>query len=87
MLFVNKVVGTKGLFATNSIEDYLKGIIVSKLNTVLGNELKSVFDISKSIDQLNLILRTELQTDFNGLDYKFTTSTFSQFQFLKKFSK
>lgn len=67
MLFVNKVVGTKGLFVTNSIEDYLKGIIVSKLNTVLGNELKSVFDISKSIDQLNLILRTELQTDFNGL--------------------
>lgn len=67
MLFVNKVIGTKGLFATNSIEDYLKGIIVSKLNTVLGNELKSVFDISKSIDQLNLILRTELQTDFNGL--------------------
>lgn len=67
MLFVNKVVGTKGLFATNSIEDYLKGIIVSKLNTVLGHELKSVFDISKSIDQLNLILRTELQTDFNGL--------------------
>lgn len=67
MLFVNKVVGTKGLFATNSIEDYLKGIIVSKLNTILGNELKSVFDISKSIDQLNLILRTELQTDFNGL--------------------
>ena len=67
MLFVNKVVGTKGLFATNSIEDYLKGIIVSKLNTVLANELKSIFDISKSIDQLNLILRTELQTDFNGL--------------------
>jgi len=67
MLFVNKVVGTKGLFSTNTIEDYLKGIIVSKLNTVLANELKSVFDISKSIDQLNLILRTDLQTDFNGL--------------------
>lgn len=67
MLFVNKVVGTKGLFATNSIEDYLKGIIVSKLNTILGNELKSVFDISKSIDQLNLILKTELQIDFDGL--------------------
>ena len=67
MLFVNKVVGTKGLFAANSIEDYLKGIIVSKLNIVLGNELNSVFDISKCIDKLNLILRTELQTDFNGL--------------------
>lgn len=67
MLFVNKVVGTKGLYSTNSIEDYLKGIIVSKLNTILGNELTSVFDISKNIDQLNLILRTELQTDFVGL--------------------
>lgn len=67
MLFVNKIAGTKGLFETNAIEDFLKGIIISKLNTVLGNELKSVFDISKSIDQLNLVLRTELQTDFNGL--------------------
>lgn len=67
MLFVNKVVGTKGLFTTSSIEDYLKGIIISKLNTVFGNELKSVYDIAKSIDKLNLAVRTELQTDFNGL--------------------
>jgi membrane protease subunit (stomatin/prohibitin family) len=67
MLFVNKVVGTKGLLTTNSIEDYLKGIIISKLNTVIAKELKSVFDIAKSIDNLNLAIRTELQTDFNGL--------------------
>jgi len=67
MLFVNKVVGTKGLFTTSSIEDYLKGIIISKLNTVIAKELKSVFDIAKNIDILNLVIRTELQTDFNGL--------------------
>jgi len=67
MLFVNKVVGTKGLFTTSSIEDYLKGIIISKLNTVIAKELKSVFDIAKKIDILNLVIRTELQTDFNGL--------------------
>lgn len=70
MLFVNKVVGTRGLFSTDSIQDYLKGIIISKLNTVLANELKSVFDISKSIESLNLILRTELDTDFTGLGLK-----------------
>jgi membrane protease subunit (stomatin/prohibitin family) len=70
MLFVNKVVGTRGLFSTDSIQDYLKGIIISKLNTVLANELKSVFDISKSIENLNLILRTELDTDFTGLGLK-----------------
>lgn len=70
MLFVNKVVGTRGLFSTDSIQDYLKGIIISKLNTVLANELKSVFDISKNIENLNLILRTELDIDFTGLGLK-----------------
>jgi membrane protease subunit (stomatin/prohibitin family) len=67
MLFVNKVVGTKGLFSTETIEDYLKGIIVSKLNVVLGANLKTVLDVAGTIDQLNLILKTELHNDFNGL--------------------
>lgn len=67
MLFVNKVVGTRGLFTTESIQDYLKGIIVSKLNVVLGNHLKSVYDIAKSIEDLNLIMKTELLADFRGL--------------------
>lgn len=67
LLFVNKVVGTRGLFSTDSIEDYLKGIIVSKLNVVLGANLKTVLDIAGRIDQLNLILRTELYNDFRGI--------------------
>jgi membrane protease subunit (stomatin/prohibitin family) len=67
MLFVNKLVGTMGLFITDSIADYLKGIIVSKLNVVLGRMLKSVFDIPASLDELNIILRTELTADFEGL--------------------
>lgn len=67
MLFVNKVVGTMGLYIADLIEDYLKGIIVSKLNVVLGRMLKSVFDIPAALDELNIILRTELTTDFEGL--------------------
>jgi membrane protease subunit (stomatin/prohibitin family) len=67
MLFVNKLVGTMGLFITDSIADYLKGIIVSKLNVVLGRMLKSVFDIPASLDELNIILRSELTADFEGL--------------------
>ena len=67
MLFVNKVVGTKGLFSTETIEDYLKGIIVSKLNVVLSANLKTVLDVAGTVDQLNLILRTELHNDFSGL--------------------
>lgn len=67
MLFVNKVVGTMGLFTTQSIEDYLRGMIVSKLNVVLSRILTSVFDIPASMDQLNTMMRVELLTDFDGL--------------------
>lgn len=67
MLFVNKVVGTMGLYTTAVIEDYLRGIIISKLNVVLGKMLKSVFDIPVMMDDLNLVFRTELQEDFAGL--------------------
>nr|WP_315140606.1 SPFH domain-containing protein [uncultured Flavobacterium sp.] len=67
MLFVNKVVGTMGLYTTGVIEDYLRGIIISKLNVVLGKMLKSVFDIPVMMDDLNMVFRTELQQDFAGL--------------------
>lgn len=67
MLFVNKVVGTMGLFSTSAIEDYLRGIIISKFNVVLARILKSVFDIPIALDQLNLVMRTELSLDYAGL--------------------
>jgi membrane protease subunit (stomatin/prohibitin family) len=59
-----------GLYTTFVIEDYLRGIIGSKLNVVLGKSLQSVFDISLKMDELNLILRTELFEDFKGLGLK-----------------
>ena len=67
MLFVNKVVGTMGLYTTGVIEDYLRGIIITKLNVVIGKMLKSVFDIPVMMDDLNMVFRTELQQDFAGL--------------------
>jgi membrane protease subunit (stomatin/prohibitin family) len=67
MLFVNKLVGTRGLISTENIQDYLKGIIISKLTSILSKELKSVLDIVQSIEKLNLIIRTELEADFSGL--------------------
>jgi membrane protease subunit (stomatin/prohibitin family) len=67
MLFVNKIVGTMGLFTTSSIEDYLRGMIVSKLNVVLAKILSSVFDIAASMDQLNTVMRLEMTNDFDAL--------------------
>ena len=70
LLFVNKVSGTMGLYTTDLIADYLRGIIVSKFNVVIGKMLKTVFDIPVSMDELNLVMRTELFTDFEGLGLK-----------------
>lgn len=67
MLFINKVVGTKGIYTGSDIEDYLKNILVSRLTNVLGDELKTVFDMPSSFDELNLISRTKLQSEFDGL--------------------
>jgi membrane protease subunit (stomatin/prohibitin family) len=44
-LFMMEIVSTQGLFTTNEIEDYLRDGIVSRLNTVLGRNLKTVFDL------------------------------------------
>lgn len=70
LLFVNKVSGTMGLYTTDVIADYLRGIIISKLNVVLGKLLKTVFEIPASMDELNMVMRTELFADFEGLGLK-----------------
>jgi membrane protease subunit (stomatin/prohibitin family) len=67
MLFVNKIVGTKGSFTNNDIEDYLKNIIVSRLTNIIGDELKTVFDMPSSFDSLSLAARVKLQAEFDGL--------------------
>jgi membrane protease subunit (stomatin/prohibitin family) len=70
LLFVNKIAGTMGLYTTEVISDFLRGIIISKFNVVLSHMLRSVFDIPASLDDLNLAMRTELNTDFEGLGLK-----------------
>lgn len=67
MLFVNKIVGTKGSFTNNDIEDYLKNIIVSRLTNIIGDELKTVFDMPSSFDSLSFAARVKLQAEFDGL--------------------
>lgn len=67
MLFVNKVVGTQGLYTNLQIEDYLRSIIVSRLTNILGDGMKTVFDMPSSFDDLSLLARTKLQDDFAGL--------------------
>jgi membrane protease subunit (stomatin/prohibitin family) len=66
-LFLNKVVGTQGLYFDTDIEDYLRNIITTRMTDVLGNTLKTIFDIPKELNKLSLIIKSNLEMDFEGL--------------------
>lgn len=66
-LFLNKVVGTAGLYRDSDIADYLRNIISTRMTDVLGNTLKSIFDIPKELNQLSSIIKSSIDLDFEGL--------------------
>lgn len=66
-LFLNKVVGTQGLYSDTDIEDYLRNIISTRMTDVLGNALKTIFDMPKELNKLSLIIKSSLDLDFEGL--------------------
>lgn len=66
-LFLNKIVGTQGLFRDSDIADYLKSIILQKLHVTLGNQVKTVFDLPQHFDNLSILVKSELYLDFEGL--------------------
>jgi len=66
-LFLNKVVGTQGIFVDSEIEDYLKNIIITRLTHMFGEFVKSVFDLPKDFNELSIAIRTSIQSDFSAL--------------------
>jgi membrane protease subunit (stomatin/prohibitin family) len=64
-LFINTVVGTQQRFSTGDIESFLREIIVSRLNDVLGETLKTLLDLPKYYDELAVALKTRVKEDFD----------------------
>jgi len=71
-LFVNKVVGTQGLYYTNDIDNFLRSMIISNLTDVLGSIKKSLFDLPSLYDEISAGAKAKAQDDFNtlGIDLK-----------------
>ncbi|MEA2625540.1 MAG: hypothetical protein QOD06_1585, partial [Candidatus Binatota bacterium] len=64
LLFVNTIVGTQGSFETAHIEDYLREVIVSRLNDFLGEFVDSLFDLPRQYDEMAAAVKTRLVEDF-----------------------
>jgi membrane protease subunit (stomatin/prohibitin family) len=70
VLFINSLVGTMGTYTTEEIEEYLKRVIVSRLNDHLGEKLDSLLNLPGQYDKLSIELQRRLHDDFSrfGLD-------------------
>ena len=64
VLFINSMVGTMGKITTGDISNYLKKIIVSRLNDYLGETLDTIFNIPGKFDELSIELQKRLISDF-----------------------
>ena len=66
-LFVNKLVGTQGLYTTAQVADYLRGVIVSRMTDILGELATSLFDLPSLYDEISAAARARIADDFRSL--------------------
>jgi membrane protease subunit (stomatin/prohibitin family) len=64
MIFIQQLVGTKGKFTTDSIEDFLRDLCVARLNDLLGETLKTILDLPRYYDELSGGLKGRVADDF-----------------------
>lgn len=65
--FVDQIVGTQGIYTTAQIEDYLRNAVISRLTDVLGENMKSIFDLPQLFDEISAGMRAKVQDDFTAM--------------------
>jgi excisionase family DNA binding protein len=66
-LFVTKIVGTQGLYQTSQIEDYLRGIVISRLTDLLGESKVGLFDLPAMFNEMSAGVKAAVAEDFAAL--------------------
>ncbi|MCL7488680.1 MAG: SPFH domain-containing protein [Desulfobulbaceae bacterium] len=78
VLFINSMAGTMGKFTTGEVEEYLRRVIISRLNDYLGEELDTIFNLPGRFDDLATGVKQRLVNDFSrfglALDELYITS-------------
>ena len=72
-LFVNKIVGAQGIYQTDQITRFLRGIIVAKLTDLLGEMGKGLFDLPALYDEIGAGAKAKVQDDFANLGVQLKT--------------
>ena len=64
-LFVGSIVGTRGIVSTEAIGSFLRDIVVARLNDLLGENLKTIFDLPAYYDELAAGVKARVAEDFS----------------------
>lgn len=72
-LFVNYIVGTRGGYSISNIEDFLRSIIVSNFNDILGDMKSTLTDLPGMMTDLNSVSRASLSDDFDRIGLELVT--------------
>lgn len=63
-LFVNSLVGTSGSYTTDQLEDYLREVIVARLNDFLGEAVDTLIELPKQYDEMAVAVKTRVAEEF-----------------------
>jgi membrane protease subunit (stomatin/prohibitin family) len=64
LLFINTLVGTQGAYNTQQAGKYLREIIVSRFNDMIGEILDTILNLPQYYDELGVALKARVQEDF-----------------------
>lgn len=71
-LFINRLVGTQGIYTTEAVEEYLSLVIVSRFNDYMGESLDTLLNLPAKYDELSQDLNRRLEEDFAHFGIRLT---------------
>jgi membrane protease subunit (stomatin/prohibitin family) len=72
VLFINTIVGTQGIYTSQMIGDYLRDVVVARINDLFGEKLDSIFELPQFYDELAVEIRERLVGDFSKYGMELT---------------
>ena len=72
VLFINTVVGTQGVYTSEMIGNYLRDVVVARINDLFGEKLDSIFELPQYYDELAVEIKERLVNDFSKYGMELT---------------
>ncbi len=64
-VFLNSIVGRQSRFTTLDIQNYIKDVIIARLNDMLGEKLDTIFDLPKQYTELAAEFKEIIKAEFD----------------------